>query len=347
MDFLNKPENDETLNLIVGLSGPNTQEINNLNDILYQMIYKLQVGDILMLGGDYVQFCSDCCINGSDKICGGGNYSPKLKKQNFPHWLELSQQQEGFDSNSCSCNNNINSGKIPLSCCEKNTKYSGQSDVLIEEMLKAMRRGAIIVWLDDLYFISNVYPDNKPVHDYILEKLKSSDNFYYYPISAWNRPTQNLHTHAKICHVWYLDSQNDYENSYQTGIWGSFNPDFPMSEPSELSIIITGLSSNKLMQIMTVYILSLCFFFLHVKPAQNTDGSYDKSQLPSVGTKVYKGFWFSPSKSDITMYNLLLPVTEILLMLGTKNKNLPKSNNIINIWKIPKSFLPTSSCTNY
>ena len=181
MDFLNKPENKDTLHLIVGLSGPGNQVINNLNDIFFQMVTKLQEDDVMMLGGDYVQFCSDCCINASSDICGGGNYPSTIVSGKKPK------------SNSCSCNNNINSGNIALSCCEKNNVYSGKSDVLINETLNAMKRGARIIWIDDLYFLSNVYPDNKPVHDYILQRLKTSDNFYYYPISSWNRPTK-IHT---------------------------------------------------------------------------------------------------------------------------------------------------------
>jgi len=341
MDFLNKPENKDTLHLIVGLSGPGNQVINNLNDIFFEMVTKLQEGDVMMLGGDYVQFCSDCCINASSDICGGGNYpsvlrSGKTQTQNpDPNALIITIT----DPKSCSCNNNINSGDIALSCCEKNTVYSGKSDVLINETLNAMKRGARIIWLDDLYFVSTVYPANKPVHDYILQRLKTSDNFYYYPISSWNRPPQNLHTHAKICHAWYLDSSNGYQNSYQTGIWGSYNPDFPMSEPTELSMIVTGLSSNGLIQIMTVYMISLCFFFLHVEPSKVPGTqNLDKSQLPSVGSQVYDGFWFRPTKSNITMYELLEPVTDILVMLGTKNSNLPKKGGIIDLWSIPASF---------
>ena len=42
--------------------------LNNLNDIFFQMVTKLQEDDVMMLGGDYVQFCSDCCIRGSKSI---------------------------------------------------------------------------------------------------------------------------------------------------------------------------------------------------------------------------------------------------------------------------------------
>ena len=134
MNLLESPNDKNTLHLIMGLSGPLLEPLNNLTDIYFKLVNNLQDGDLLMLGGDFVQMCQNCCINSNDKKCGG-NIS------NI--------------SGTCICNNKINNGNIPLSCCVN--KPTNINNDLINAALQAMNRGARILLIDDLLFVSQTY----------------------------------------------------------------------------------------------------------------------------------------------------------------------------------------------
>ena len=49
------PPNEDTINVLSGLSGPGKQPENNLADFWLYNVKKLQSGDIMLCGGDFIQ----------------------------------------------------------------------------------------------------------------------------------------------------------------------------------------------------------------------------------------------------------------------------------------------------
>ena len=338
------------------MTGPGKKDLNNFNLMYSKLVESLQDGDILFLGGDFVNMCLNCCINDSSstvtnpqvpsEICGAGDKS----------------------KGGCVCEKKINQNKsfpnqatVPLTCCYpkdfkkyRKGSYSGDEDDLIEKSILAMKRGAKIIMLDDLMFMSSIYPDSKAANDYMNTRLQVSPNFYHYVIPGWplSRSEFSPHTHSKICAGIYL---NEGKPGLR-GIWGSFNPSYSMSITNELGILITGLLSNKFISILTQYLVNISYFFIRTPPSIIVNGVattptlgtlgqivdsnpiYDLSQLSSVGDVVYNGNWGTvagvsgfgpnrnpetPQRDSIDFVTLTNPLVSILQLLAKEDPDLP------------------------
>ena len=70
LNLLKLPDSPDTIHVIPGLSGPGSQDYNNLNVIYRQLVSLLEENDILFLGGDFVNMCMNCCSVYSERNHG-------------------------------------------------------------------------------------------------------------------------------------------------------------------------------------------------------------------------------------------------------------------------------------
>ena len=242
------PDNDKTVKMTAGISGPGKQALNNLPKIWFENVKRLQKGDIMICGGDFIQACAGCCLpisstTGSMTCEEAG----KLITPNYPC----------CDADKCGMN-------CICPCAEENPKFPPEKNDqdLIKETIAAMTRGAQVVFVDDFLFIETVYPDNKPNHDFVfLTLLKASQDiqnktqkqmFWWYVM-----PTEgSLHIHAKVF-TFYFIGDNNKQKPYIISNIGSFNPSFPISLTLEISTVCTGLTTNTLMRGLGTYVYDL------------------------------------------------------------------------------------------
>ena len=173
-NLLEPPENNSILHLIAGQAGPGEKALNNLPLVFFEFAKNLENEDVLFLGGDFVELCLDCCINNStnpdknsylndSEICGSSTLEP----------------------GSCSCENTINGGSVPISCCYSNSEeyfdkrsflsevissyrvpgvpvmpanYNGTQESLIIQLITSMNSGAKVVLLTDYMFLRHYLP---------------------------------------------------------------------------------------------------------------------------------------------------------------------------------------------
>ncbi len=64
--FLPPPK--DTVNLLQGINDFQNNTLRNMSDVWYKLTYKTKKGDIILLGGDFVLACSECCFE-NDKDC--------------------------------------------------------------------------------------------------------------------------------------------------------------------------------------------------------------------------------------------------------------------------------------
>lgn len=56
------PPSKDTVNLLQGINDFQNKTLHNMSDIWYRLTLKTKKGDIVLLGGDFVLACSDCCF---------------------------------------------------------------------------------------------------------------------------------------------------------------------------------------------------------------------------------------------------------------------------------------------
>jgi len=260
MDCLTPPTNSSTVKIISGMSGPGAIPLNNLNDIWLQGVKKLQSGDIMVCGGDFVQaaspeYCFPTKVNDVLKVsvdqAATWAINPDYEKAcTTPE--ELQSCQKGFTSSGiadseciCPCEDSIYKPKL-------------SGGLLIEETINAMKRGAKIVFMDDIIFIASVFPDNKKGHDFVFTTLQNASNtmsidhsckgggFYWYMFGqACGWVDMDLSIHSKIT-ILYFIGPSHVEGPHLTTTLGSFNPSYPISLTLEIGTIVTGLLTNTL-----------------------------------------------------------------------------------------------------
>ncbi len=362
LNLLKLPDSPDTIHVIPGLSGPGSQDYNNLNVIYRQLVSLLEENDILFLGGDFVNMCMNCCINDA---------SQKEVNPNMPN--KICGSKDTTIDESCNCSNKINQtnrfpgqATMPLSCCVdskyRKGPYKGDQDELIDLALAAMNRGAKIIMLDDLMFMTKIYASSKPANDYMNMRLSSNSNFYHYVIPGMplDRSGDAPHTHSKICAGIYMNN----DNPGLRGIWGSFNPSYNMSLTHEIGVTISGLLTNKFISVLTQYLVNIAYFFIRTPPAIVENGqasipnisssggvdlgkSFDLSQLSSKGKFVYNGNWISSKSGDgfgqstvgpnpttpgdnaINFVELTEPLTTILQKLAIADPSLPNVKDVV------------------
>ena len=384
-NLLDPPENNSILHLIAGQSGPGEKILNNLPLVFFEFAKNLEDEDVLFLGGDFVELCLDCCINNStnpannpylndSEICGSSTLEPgscscqkTINGGSVPISCCYSNNKEFFnDSKSFSSEFKKAYGIPGVPVMPAN--YNGTQESLIIQLITSMNSGAKVILLTDYMFIHTIYPDNKPRYDYLIQRLSSSPNFYHYIIPSWRDRHDPIHNHAKICNVICVDKKNNYKNPYMKGIWGSFNPAYPQSITNEIGIIICGLLSNKFITTLLQYLLCMSYFFIRMprsiiingvseNPTLSTYGGiinnesyqYDRSQLCSVGKKLYIGNYssnppgvppdqlqgFGPDKNtEISFAELIEPLTTLQKLLLTINPKLPSKNGMADIFNM-------------
>jgi len=247
IDSFTPPESTNTVKMLAGISGPGAQPLNNMPTIWFELVKRLQKGDVMICGGDFIQACAGCCLplesNDGSMTCAEAG-----KLVGFPCC-----EGKTCDMN-CIC-----------PCSDNNLKFPPAANDLdlIKETIAAMKRGAYIVFVDDFMFIDIVYKSNKPNHEYVfLTLLKASNEllsgnnniplFYWYVM-----PTEGpLHIHSKIFTFYFIGEKNK-DKPYVVSHIGSFNPSFPISLTLEISTVCNGLTTNFLMRGLGTYVYDL------------------------------------------------------------------------------------------
>lgn len=66
-DIFSPPPKD-TVNLLQGVNDFQNNTLHNMSDVWYKLTLKTKNGDIMLLGGDFILACSECCFK-NDKNC--------------------------------------------------------------------------------------------------------------------------------------------------------------------------------------------------------------------------------------------------------------------------------------
>ena len=244
------PKDSKSINLLQGINGIGHQSLSNMSDIWYKLTENTQTGDIILLGGDFVMACSDCCFKQDE--------CEKAAKQLNTTCCPL------HSDGSPPCDDNCTTCKDCLCQCLP-TKWKARSNDqdLLKLLIKKLQEGVIVIILDDLVFIDSLYKDNKPQHDFILANLKlaSNGNFYVYTI-----PTSNyVHIHSKILTYFYLSAKSPYMVTNM----GSFNPSYPNSLTLEIGLFVSGLLQNPLIQAIGAYMWTISNYVYNLNAKQN------------------------------------------------------------------------------
>jgi hypothetical protein len=215
-----------------------------MSDVWYKLTENTKKGDIILLGGDFVMACSECCF-----------------KQD-----ECTSVAKKLNTSCCdtACNEQCNTCRDCLcKCLPTKWKEPSNDKDLLKLLIKKLQEGVIVIILDDLIFIDSVYKDNKPKHDYIISNLRlaSNGNLFIYTI-----PTTNyVHVHSKILTYFYVNT----ESPYMVTSMGSFNPSFPNSLTLEIGLFVTGLMHNPLIQAIGSYMWTISNYIYNLKGPKN------------------------------------------------------------------------------
>ena len=273
MNCLQPPSDNKTVNFIAGLSGPSSKwnplPLTNLNDLWMKNLENLQSGDIMVCGGDFIQAASpDACFLQDGQVDPAKSLKVTAK--------EAASWNTGADySKVCSTEEELNScehgayqaeysttrtGTFPCICpCpDKLSSYPSNTDLLLA-CKDAMARGVKIVFMDDIFFLSDVYPDNKRGHDFVFVTLQhysdtlspadkscKGGGFYWYMYGQQGRSIYNgafLRTHAKVTSFYFIGPS--HKDKYFSSIQGSFNPSYPISLTFETGCNVVGLLDNE------------------------------------------------------------------------------------------------------
>ena len=309
------PKDTKQINLLAGLAGPKSP-LKNLPDFWLENTKLLQKGDILFLAGDFVEYLgSDMCFPTTPKP---GNDIRKTTVTDAAKWnvnndysracttqSELDSCKFGNFSNGI--NTKYEAAECICPCIE--TKYSSKypltskSAVLMDELIKAMQRGAKIVILDDYLFIRYVYTDDKAVHDASFITLQNASNnlktdvpgggLYVFQFGAdyanKNKANTGISIHSKICAFYFIGERAD-QDPWMSCTLGSYNPSFPTSLTFETATAVTGLLSNP-------FINATAHLFFDVLTNVINDTYSPDPSNPSIDT-YYKGKVWDPSKGS-------------------------------------------------
>ena len=274
MNCLQPPNDKNTVKIISGLSGSsskwNSLPLNNLNDLWIKNLENLQSGDIMICGGDFIEAASpDACFLGKNQKDPTGSLTVTAEKAaswkvNADYDKVCSTTEE---LNSCEYGayqdeaGNTRPGTFQCICPCKDGKmstYASNLD-LLSACKSAMARGVKIVFMDDMFFLSDVYADNKRMHDLVFVTLQHySDTldptkqecrgggFYWYMYGQQGRSKLNgsfLKTHAKVTSFYFIGPS--HKDKYFSSIQGSFNPSYPLSLTFEIGVNVLGLLENE------------------------------------------------------------------------------------------------------
>jgi hypothetical protein len=308
MNCLQPPSDSKTINIISGLSGPGRQPLNNLNNLWFENVKNLQSGDIMVCGGDFILASgSDACYLNKNQT--DPTHTLTVTAEEAAAWKvnedydkvcttdkELAGCKYGaYDSN----HKFVGQQHCLCPCPDQTIKYPTDNS-LLDEAKKAMSRGAKIVFMDDQIFLTDVYPDNKPGHDYTFVALQNYSNqlsisktpgcagggFYWYMYGQQGgggvgapKGDKFLHTHAKVTSFYFIGPRSAGVKPWFSTIVGSFNPSFPLSLTFEIGTSLSGLLTNPVMR--------ACAFFVFDELTHVISFSYTKRI--SGGRTYYKG----------------------------------------------------------
>ena len=304
MNCLQSPKDKNTVNVIAGLSGSsstyNPLPLNNLNDLWIKNLEKLQSGDIMVCGGDFIQSASpDACFLGKDQKDPTGSLTVTAAtaatwkvNADYDHVCSsdselyscnhgatgINKQRVGTSQCICPCINCENltdekKCKSNMSCdwngknCTLST-YASNLD-LLTACNSAMQRGVKIVFMDDMFFLSDIYADNKRGHDFTFITLQhysdtldvkknpacKGGGFYWYMYGQQGKSINNgffLRTHAKVTSFYFIGPS--HKNKYFSSIQGSFNPSYPISLTFENAVNVVGLLENEFIKASAYFV---------------------------------------------------------------------------------------------
>ncbi len=267
MNCLQPPSDPKTVNVISGLSGPsskwNALPLNNLNDLWMKNIGNLQSGDIMVCGGDFIQAASpDACFLKKGQTDPSGSLT--VTAAEAAKWnvnSDYNKECIGDDLDSCKKGIFGKTGGLSQCICpcgDPLSSYPSNTD-LLKACRDAMARGVKIVFMDDMFFLAKIYPDNKRGHDFVFTTLQHYSNsldptkqeckgggFYWYMYGQQGKGSYDnafLKTHAKVTSFYFIGPTHD--KKYFSSIQGSFNPSYPISLTFETGVNVVGLLDNE------------------------------------------------------------------------------------------------------
>lgn len=270
------PSSDpNTVRIVTGVNDkiykePPPPPLTNLSDIWLKSTKAMKKGDIMICGGDFIEPCLHCAFEQDQCDTMAKTLGTTCCKATCG---DSCMPDGGGDADPSACQNCI---------CRKDPKnflyrfYAPNDNALMTEIISAMKRGAYVVFIDDLFYIDDIYQSNRPNHDYVYNTLsQASPNFFWYKIpykDPANNPTET-HMHSKIMSFFYTSAQTPYATIQA----GSFNPAYPISITLEMGLVCCASFKNPLIQALGSYIYFISNWVFNRKSSGNmTDAPLKK-----------------------------------------------------------------------